>query len=52
MKKKSFIRFYQNITFVIDRKRGKNLHEYEIRAFRMLGQNLLRKAFHGIKIAQ
>ena len=48
--KKQLLSFKHKINYIRDRNNGKNLHEFEIKAYEALGRNLLRKAFTGIKI--
>lgn len=42
--------FKKKANYIRDRNSGKNLHEFEVRAYQTLGRNLLRKAFTGIKL--
>lgn len=46
------MRFKQKIDYIRERRQGRALHDFEIKAFQLLGQNLLRKAFTGLKVAQ
>lgn len=48
--KRNLLSFKFKINYIRDRNNGKNLHEFEIKAYEALGRNLLRKAFTGIKI--
>jgi hypothetical protein len=44
------LRFKRKAEYMRDRRAGKNLHEFEIRAFRALGRTLITKAFTALKI--
>ena len=48
--KKNLQMFRYKCNYIASRSNGQNLHEFEIRAYQALGQNLLRKAFTGIKL--
>jgi hypothetical protein len=48
--KKNLQAFRQKVLYIRDRANGQNLHEFEVKAYKKLGENLLRKAFSGIKV--
>ena len=47
---KSLRLFKQKVFYIRDRNNGQNLHEFEVKAYKWLGENLLRKAFSGIRL--
>jgi hypothetical protein len=48
--KKQLQAFRRKVMYIKGRNEGTNMHEFEIKAFEYLGQNLLRKVFTGLKI--
>ena len=48
--KKQLNRFRTKIEYIRGRREGRNLHEFEIKAFKALGRTLLRKSILGLKI--
>lgn len=49
--RKQLLKFKKKIDYIRDRRQGRNLHEFEIRAFNALGESLLRKAMTSFKIS-
>ena len=47
---KQFRRFKGKVEYIRDRRLGGRLHEREVKAFRLLGRNLLRKSFTALKV--
>ena len=48
--RKQLLTFKRKAEYIRDRRAGRNLHEFEIRAFRALGRTLITKAFTALKI--
>jgi len=51
-KKKNLQKFKRNLDLIRERSQGGGLHEFEVKAFQLLGQNLLRKSFTALRVAQ
>lgn len=47
--KRSLQKFVYKVNYIMDRQTGQNLHEFEVRAYTILGQKLMRKAFSVLK---
>ena len=47
---KCLTKFRSKVLYIRGRNSGQNLHEFEIRAYKQLGVNLMRKAFSGLKV--